>query len=191
VAIEGEAHQLVDECVVGNARGRPELGIHGNRGEAGDRVDLVDEQAASVGFVEEIDPGHPIDPQDRDLLGLLLATEIHEEWRRNTSFDRQQAYTSVRIAPAAYDLLLPRLAASGRLALQRAVRSEMDELSRRQKLDLGIPLRIEPDAERRIGWTGGEPWRFRLLVVAEDADHGNRIATEWRTTFQRLVQDVG
>jgi len=30
-----------------------------------------------------------------------------------------------------------------------------------------------------------------LAVVAADADHGNRIATEWRTTFQRLVQDVG
>ena len=30
-----------------------------------------------------------------------------------------------------------------------------------------------------------------LAVVAADSDHGDQIATKWRTTFKRLVQDVG
>ena len=66
VALEGEAHQLVDELGVGEAAGLPQLRVHRDRGEAGDGVDLVDQHAAPVGLVEEVDAGHAVAPQRRE-----------------------------------------------------------------------------------------------------------------------------
>jgi hypothetical protein len=63
VALEGEADEAVDELVVGHARRRPQLREHRPRREAGDGVDLVDEQAPPRLLVEEVHAGHALGPQ--------------------------------------------------------------------------------------------------------------------------------
>src|SRR5215467_12643930 len=56
--LEGEVDQPRDELGVGNAGGFPELGIGARRGEAGQRVDLVDEHAA-LALDEEVHAREP------------------------------------------------------------------------------------------------------------------------------------
>src|SRR5215813_8285484 len=56
--LEGEVDQPRDELGVGDAGGCPKLGIGAGRGEAGQRVDLVDEHAA-LAFDEEVDAREP------------------------------------------------------------------------------------------------------------------------------------
>src|SRR5499425_19044 len=56
--LEGEVDQPRDELGVGDAGGFPELGIGAGRGEAGQRVDLVDEHAA-LALDEEVHAREP------------------------------------------------------------------------------------------------------------------------------------
>ena len=48
MAFEGEGDEAVDEFFVGDAGGLPELGVHGDAGEAGHGVDLVEVDARGL-----------------------------------------------------------------------------------------------------------------------------------------------
>ena len=75
VALDGQADELVDQGRVRQAAGDPELGVHRDRREAGDRVDLVAQEASTAGpvLVEEVHAGHPVAPeQAEDLDGQAL-----------------------------------------------------------------------------------------------------------------------
>ncbi len=63
MALQGECDQTVDELTVGDAAGLPELGVHGDAGESGDEVDLVQEQPAGGAIEEEVDPRHAVGVQ--------------------------------------------------------------------------------------------------------------------------------
>src|SRR2546429_3859785 len=56
VAFEGERDQALDQLAVGETRGLPEPRVCAGRGEAGDRVDLVEDDV--VAFEEEVHPRH-------------------------------------------------------------------------------------------------------------------------------------
>src|SRR3990172_2177005 len=56
LALEGQLDQAGDEVAVGEAGVLPELGVHAHGREAGDRVDLVEPQAAVRGE-EEVHAG--------------------------------------------------------------------------------------------------------------------------------------
>src|SRR5438552_14581506 len=72
VAFYGQLDQAVDQLRVGNARGLPHLRVHGDRGEAGDRVDLVHHDLLRF-HQEEVDPGHAraVDGPERHDRGAL------------------------------------------------------------------------------------------------------------------------
>lgn len=75
VALDGQADELVDQGRVRQAAGDPELRVHRDRREAGDRVDLVAQEAAAARpvLVEEVHAGHPVAPeQAEDLDGQAL-----------------------------------------------------------------------------------------------------------------------
>ena len=59
MAFERERHEPIEKLCVGDASRLEELRVHARRGEAGDRVDLVDDDLA-VGAHEEVDAGHPL-----------------------------------------------------------------------------------------------------------------------------------
>jgi serine/threonine-protein kinase len=72
VPVERELHQAVDEIRVRHPRGLEQLRVDARRGEAGDRVQLVDEHLA-VGADEEVDPRHAFAlAGDERLHGQLL-----------------------------------------------------------------------------------------------------------------------
>jgi len=57
-AFDGQVDEAADQFLDGHARGFPHLGIHGDRGEAGDGVDLVDVEIAVIFVEEEIHARH-------------------------------------------------------------------------------------------------------------------------------------
>ena len=59
MALERERDESVEELRVGDSCRLEELRVHARRREAGDRVDLVDDDLA-VGAHEEVDAGHPL-----------------------------------------------------------------------------------------------------------------------------------
>src|SRR5581483_11091089 len=60
---EGEADELVDQLPVRKARCLPQLRVHRDRREPGDRVELVDQEATASFLVEEVHARHAVDPQ--------------------------------------------------------------------------------------------------------------------------------
>src|SRR5918995_1443600 len=60
VALDGQVDQAGDQVGVGQARGGPEHGEHALGGEAGDGVDLVEQDPAGRLLVEEVDPGEAL-----------------------------------------------------------------------------------------------------------------------------------
>src|SRR5437773_6955431 len=63
LALDREADQFVQEARQGEAARLPELGIHGNGGEAGQGVQLVDENAVGAALEKEIHARHAGDPR--------------------------------------------------------------------------------------------------------------------------------
>ena len=57
LALQGQLYQAVDKRRVREARGLPELGVHGDAGEAGNGVDLVEPHRGEVAGHEEITIG--------------------------------------------------------------------------------------------------------------------------------------
>ncbi|MGI9332571.1 MAG: SNF2-related protein [Gammaproteobacteria bacterium] len=89
------------------------------------------------------------DAEDRRLLGLMLGTTAPEpnyaaSWM---PYERFSTSNGRRIAPALYELLLPALAATGRLVWPRA--------------GIGNTRTYEP-----VAWDDGEPWCFRVRARA-------------------------
>ena len=73
VAFDGQLHQFVDQLRVGQARGLPQLGIHGDRGEPRNGVQFVQQRTPTVGLVQEVGTGHALADDDlgqRDRLGV-------------------------------------------------------------------------------------------------------------------------
>jgi MFS family permease len=60
VALDRQVDQPGDQVRVGQAGGRPQQREHALGGEAGDGVDLVDQDASGRLLVEEVDPGEPL-----------------------------------------------------------------------------------------------------------------------------------
>ena len=59
VALEGERDEPIDERGAWHARRRPQLRIHADGGEAGERVDLVHVERAGRAAQEEVDRAKP------------------------------------------------------------------------------------------------------------------------------------
>src|SRR4051794_1666372 len=58
MAFEGQLYEAVEELFVGEAARGPELRVDARRGEAGDGVDLVEQQPVGAAFEEEVDARH-------------------------------------------------------------------------------------------------------------------------------------
>ena len=70
----------------GSAARLPELRVHRDRGEAGQRVDLVDEDAVRAALEEEVHARHPGDAaeaEDRDRQALRLLRDGRRHGRRD------------------------------------------------------------------------------------------------------------
>src|SRR5215218_11259850 len=78
VAFEGEPYEAVEEILVGEAAGGPEPRVDASGGEAGDGVDLVQEQPPGVAFEEEVHPGHA-----RGVYGLVCGAGYASYLRRS------------------------------------------------------------------------------------------------------------
>ena len=57
MAFEGEIDEAVDELFVGEAGGLPQLWVHGDRGEAGHSVDLINKDAGLRFFLASLPLG--------------------------------------------------------------------------------------------------------------------------------------
>ena len=55
VPLDRQLHEFVDEVVVLDTAGDPQLGVHRDRGEPRHRVHLVEQEAATVFLEEEVD----------------------------------------------------------------------------------------------------------------------------------------
>jgi hypothetical protein len=93
------------------------------------------------------------DPEDRQLIELLIGNDAQTDSGSasafySSSYYGYQTFSRSVVTPAMYDLLLPRLCATGRLTWL---------------LDSSMP----PEEGRSLSWDGGEPWRLRLRVDAE------------------------
>lgn len=88
------------------------------------------------------------DRGDRSLVELLLGSQTLEESPYgHYGYHSYRSFSRVTISPAMYDILLPRLCATGRFVWQ---------------VDSSLPA----EEGKSIAWDGGDPWRFRLR--AED-----------------------
>ena len=90
------------------------------------------------------------DDRDRDLLGLLLSDNLssdsdHHAYRAND----QDFYSYCTPSASTYELLLPRMAATGRLVWM---------------LDTRMPI----EEARPVEWDDRPAWRFRLDAAADD-----------------------
>jgi superfamily II DNA or RNA helicase len=95
------------------------------------------------------------EPQDRDLLQLLLGNDAqsdagHMSQYYSGPYHDYTTYTRCAVWPAMYDLLLPRLSASGRFVWL---------------LDVSQPV----EEGRTIAWDDGPAWRFRMRIEPDDA----------------------
>jgi superfamily II DNA or RNA helicase len=97
-------------------------------------------------------PGFP-NAEDREVLQLLLGSEpqvTYGSYYYSYSGYDHIGYARCKVPALLHDLLLPRLCATGRFVW---------------KLNADLPA----EDGRRCVWDGGEPWRFRLRIVADDA----------------------
>jgi len=97
------------------------------------------------------------DAEDQVLLQMLLGNDAQNDASYNShyyssSYYDYQTYSRSAIIPGMYDLLLPRLCATGRFVWQ---------------LDDTLP----PEEGHPVVWDDGEPWQFRLRIES-DASHG-------------------
>ena len=92
------------------------------------------------------------DPVDSELVELLVGNQAAELIQKPYYAYRefQRSVSRVAVAPALYDTVLPRLAATGRFVWQ---------------LDSSLPV----EEARPIQWDDGEPWHFRLRVEEDEA----------------------
>ncbi|TVS20616.1 MAG: helicase SNF2 [Planctomycetaceae bacterium] len=92
------------------------------------------------------------DPEECRLIGLLMGNQLDDEiesrpYYINSYYQAQQTSRLV-IAPALYDVVLPRLCATGRLVWY---------------LQSSVPV----EEGKPLAWDDGSPWRLRLQVQAE------------------------
>ncbi|HEX7449708.1 MAG TPA: DEAD/DEAH box helicase [Pirellulales bacterium] len=91
------------------------------------------------------------DPNDRELLGMIVGVRVNDSYSSVYGrFYDGRRYSSCEISPASYELLLPRLCATGRLVWTRAG-SVDDEL-------------------HVLRWDDGPPWDFKLRLEAKNAN---------------------
>jgi superfamily II DNA or RNA helicase len=90
------------------------------------------------------------DENDRRLVELLVGSQAGDDspYGRYGYYGYRSISRSV-VAPAMYDVLLPKLSATGRFVWQ---------------LNSASP----PEEGTRIAWDDGDPWRFRLAVEEDD-----------------------
>jgi len=85
-----------------------------------------------------------IEEEDGRLIELLVGNQATDESSyAYYEYDSYRTFSRAAIAPAMYDLMLPRLCATGRFVWQ---------------LDPSLPA----EEGKRIAWDGGDPWQFRL-----------------------------
>jgi superfamily II DNA or RNA helicase len=132
-------------------------------------IDLYQRESQRDGHWGKIKPlrlqrgstGPLSDPEDRRLVGLLMGNEPENPTNAYPSYygsyHGYQNYSRILVVPAMYDLLLPKLSATGRLVWS---------------LDSSIP----PEEGRPLAWDDGDPWRVRLHVDSEldSGDYGLR-----------------
>ncbi|MCH5377588.1 MAG: SNF2 helicase associated domain-containing protein, partial [Planctomycetes bacterium] len=96
--------------------------------------------------------------EDRHLLQLLVGNDAQSDSGYTASFYaspyyQQETYCRAIVAPAMYELLLPRLCATGRFVWL-------------------LDSSMSPEDGRTIAWDDGEPWRLRLRIDPLPADQG-------------------
>ena len=108
--------------------------------------------ASSAWSLEAKDIPNLADPADRELVALLLGSSPKEDyyggWRYR--YRPSQKSSLCEISPATYDLLLPRLAATGRLGWVPGIDPRQEEI-------------------RLLSWDDGPPWKFKLSLGAPQA----------------------
>jgi superfamily II DNA or RNA helicase len=90
------------------------------------------------------------DDRDRDLLGLLLSDSLGSDSYHYAYWaSDRNSYSYCTPSASTYDLLLPRMAATGRLAWM---------------MDTRLPI----EEAKTVEWDDGPAWRFRLDATADD-----------------------
>ncbi len=102
--------------------------------------------------LSELEAEHLIDAEDRELVPLILGNVRHaDQYGYGYDFVGPNArYAGAAIRPALYDLLLPRLSATGRFGW-------LEEPGQGRTAELPRPL----------VWDDGAPWRFELELRRE------------------------
>ncbi len=105
--------------------------------------------------LSELEAEHLVDAEDRELVPLILGNVRHaDQYGYGYDFVGPNArYAGAAIRPALYDLLLPRLSATGRFGWIE---------------ESGQGRAVEPP--RLLTWDGGEPWRFEM-ELRRDPEH--------------------
>ncbi len=90
------------------------------------------------------------DARDRDLLGMLLSDSLGSDTASFTHRTNEwSSYSHCTPGASTYDLLLPRMAATGRLVWKLNTLSPIEEV-------------------QTVTWDDGPAWRFRLDATADD-----------------------
>jgi superfamily II DNA or RNA helicase len=104
-------------------------------------------------------------PEDGELLQLLLGNQPQSDshypsyYHYNHAYDDRQTYSRTAVAPAMYDLLLPRLADTGRFLWL---------------LNTSLPA----EEGRPVAWDDGPPWQFRVRITQDDDRQAWQLAGE-------------
>ncbi|HET6884475.1 MAG TPA: SNF2-related protein [Pirellulales bacterium] len=97
------------------------------------------------------------DPADRELLALLISTTALETHQYRYYYHSSTGSSSCKLAEPAYALLLPRMAATGRLGWVPGKNPRQEE---------PVPLT----------WDDGLPWKFKLTLSAPEGKSGRKLA---------------
>ena len=96
------------------------------------------------------------DPEDIELLQLLLGNQAQNDTRYNSYYHsvshyQNEGYSRSAVAPAMYSLLLPRLSATGRFVWL---------------LNESLPV----EEARHAAWDEGSAWRFRMRIEEDEPE---------------------
>ncbi|MGH7137441.1 MAG: hypothetical protein ACREHD_16985, partial [Pirellulales bacterium] len=113
------------------------------------------------------------DPADRELLALLLGSKSREEpYGYRYYYRSSSGSSSCEIADAAFAVLLPRLAATGRLGWVPGADPRHEEI-------------------QLLRWDDGPPWKFKLSLSPPEGKSGRKLVAKlFREGEEAKLNDV-